>query len=651
MKLENEVLEILDLINQKKNFVLSGGAGSGKTYSLISLLNNLLSEIPNTRIACLTYTNAAVKEINDRFQNNNLSVSTIHEFLWNEISRFQKAMKQSLLEIINDSDSKINNPNGDEPYKNEFENGIKYKEYIKLNDGIISHNEVLILAHYMFGKYTKLQRIITDKYDFIMIDEYQDTSEEVIEIFLDFLRGQSDKMIIGLFGDQMQSIYEDGIGDIQLYIDKGYVKEVEKKQNRRNPLSVINLANKIRTDSIEQIPSNDKNAPNMNGGKVIQGDVKFVYSEYFSEDDILKLKDKDALSYWDFSDSVESKELRLTHNLIADKAGYPSLMSIYDKDPIIKYKNEINKDVKKKGLEYLENTSFEDVINALDLRYLKGKHKGETKLSVKLEDNDFRDLYDKVRTKAYIDVRKIYFDKDNLIDDKKDDLENENKRTSKRDYLIKVLFKIQELRDLYSNQNYHEFVLKTGYKINSIESKRRIKKIFEEFSNMNDKTISQVIDYAHENKLVIKDDRFEEFIDRNWYLYDRVGKVKFEEFDNLYKYLEGYVPLSTQHKIKGAEFNNVLIILENGGWHNYNFEYLLNPDIRLSLTGSKKDSFERILPRTQKLFYVCCTRAKEKLMIYYPNPSESIIKNVSNLIGKDNVLTIDEFEKLYEKIE
>ena len=43
--------------------------------------------------------------------------------------------------------------------------------------------------------------------------------------------------------------------------------------------------------------------------------------------------------------------------------------------------------------------------------------------------------------------------------------------------------------------------------------------------------------------------------------------------ENLFKYIEGYTPFSTQHKVKGAEFKNVLVILDNGNWNQYNFEY------------------------------------------------------------------------------
>ena len=80
----------------------------------------------------------------------------------------------------------------------------------------------------------------------------------------------------------MQSIYDDGVGDLEEYIQKEIVVEVKKKQNRRNPQSVLNLSNKLRIDGLSQVPSEDKNAPNMENGKVKQGTIKFVYGDAFS---------------------------------------------------------------------------------------------------------------------------------------------------------------------------------------------------------------------------------------------------------------------------------------------------------------------------------------------------------------------------------
>lgn len=278
-RLEIEVKKVMDYIKEKKNFLLSGGAGSGKTYSLVQIIKEVINLNPISKVVCITYTNAAVKEIEQRISNNNLSVSTIHDFLWSTISPFKNEMKKSLLEIINDPSSKIRNPNGDSEYTNDFLDGIQYKEYVRISNGEISHDEVLILANHMYKKYPRLCDIVKDKYEYIFVDEYQDTSPLVIEILLEFLQKGNRKNVIGLFGDSMQAIYDDGVGDVNKYISSGIINEVKKVQNRRNPESVIELANKIRFDNLIQEPSKDINAPNMKNGLIKKGDIKFIYSK------------------------------------------------------------------------------------------------------------------------------------------------------------------------------------------------------------------------------------------------------------------------------------------------------------------------------------------------------------------------------------
>ena len=77
-----------DIVNEK-NFLLSGGAGSGKTYSLIQTINLIKSLYNNKSIACITYTNVAVNEIKNRvIDNRNLEVLTIHDFLWKNIKKY-----------------------------------------------------------------------------------------------------------------------------------------------------------------------------------------------------------------------------------------------------------------------------------------------------------------------------------------------------------------------------------------------------------------------------------------------------------------------------------------------------------------------------------------------------------------------------------
>lgn len=627
-KLENEVIEILDLIHSGNNFLLSGGAGSGKTYSLVSIINEIYKENPFAKIACITYTNAATHEIENRVANKKFKISTIHDFLWENISSYQKELKQTLIEGINSEPSCYKNIYVEKPYNNDFDEGIKYTEYLWIETGNISHDEIIVLANQMYKKYPKLCDILNNKYDFIFVDEYQDTFPDVVEILLECLScsNTKNKSIIGFFGDSMQAIYDNGIGDLDKYIDEKRVIEVQKKQNRRNPQSVINLANKLRTDGLQQEPSTDKSAPNMIDGLIKEGSIKFLYGGEISLD---ALKATSYFAGWDFNNAQETKEMRLTHNLIAATAGFPTLMEIYDKDPIIKLKNDFCKFIKDKDVD--TSGSFDEVIQSVEWKYSdrarNKEYRGRSQIEVFLEDEKNARLYNMIKNMAFLDVRKIYVDKDNLLAEKKQ-IDEISGTQSKRDKLIRHLFQIQSIVKMYKDKNYNDFLRKTSFKITTVKDKQQIKSIIETLTCMQDKTIGEVIEYADKNELCVKDDNINNFIKQNQYLFERVSEVKYTEFVCLYNYLEGFSPLSTQHKTKGEEYKNVLVILDNGKWNDYNFEYLFNP--------LNKKSNPKVLDRTRKLFYVCCTRAMDNLVVYCEKPSNEMIETAKQWFGENN---------------
>jgi DNA helicase-2/ATP-dependent DNA helicase PcrA len=637
LALESEVQEIFKCIDNNQNFLLSGGAGSGKTYSLVQVIRQVIAENPTFMIACMTYTNAAVKEIEERVNHKNLNVSTIHDFLWDNIKHFKKELKAALVALVNNEEIPQISIDEVHPipdnYFDNFKDGIQYKEYLRIREGIISHDELLTVANYMFDKYPKLNDILKDKYRFIFIDEYQDTNKAVVQIFLNHFKNSKKKNIIGFLGDAMQSIYDDGIGNLNEYKgdDAEQVKEIKKHQNRRNPQTVINLANKLRTDGIVQEPSTDNNAPNMLNGHVKEGRILFLHS---TNDDVNRAKQFLSENHeWDFFNAKETKELNLTHNLIAGKAGFRNLMDIYDSDPVIGLKNDILKKIKdlkkdnKPEIQIDEQDTFDVVVDKFQLKNRQRKLKKE----VLLQDPKNADLYRQLKDKLFSDVKNIYISKDGLIDDKKQDEGDENKKGSKRDKLIRHLFKIQTNISLYTNARYNDFLRATDYRyrIFSVEDKRALKENIESLVNVGDKSIAEIIDDAHEKGICLNDENLEKFQKEKEYLYNRVRDIKFSEFQKLYEYLEGKTPFSTQHKTKGTEFNNIFVILDNGRWNDYNFEYLF-----------LEKGTQTVLERSQKIFYVCCTRAKENLAVFYYDPKPEVIAKAIEWFGEGNVISV-----------
>ena len=469
----------------------------------------------------------------------------------------------------------------------------------------------------MFGQYPLLSDIVKDKFYFILIDEYQDTFNAVIKILLEHLQKSKRKNILGFFGDSMQSIYDSGAGDIQQHVKAGIVKEVVKEDNRRNPRLVIDLVNKLRaaTDGLHQEPAGDN--------KKIEGSIKFLYrAKAESNIDIDEIKRSEYFGGWDFLNSKETKELYLTHNLIAGKAGFPTLMSIYDKDRIVEYKNRINSHIKNQSMSIdTSSKTFVDVIAELNVL--------PTPVIKKfIEENS--ELYDEAKAYPFDLFKKVYLDKDQLIGDKKGSANEERQKGERKDRLIKHLTDVQECIFLYQSKRYNEFIKKTHYIISSVQDKIILKEAIEKLSSMSDHTIGEVIELAEEKKIWIKDSKLKQFIEEKKYLYDRVRKVKYQEIVNLYNYVEGYTLYSTQHNIKGDEFKNVFLVLDNGGLNNYNFEYLFN---------NRTDKVS-VLKRTQQIFYVCCTRAKQALVVFYDQPNDKALKQAKEWFGNDNVIAV-----------
>lgn len=625
-----EAQQILDIVRKGENFLLSGGAGSGKTYTLVEAIRGVIAEFPAKSIACITYTNAAVREIEERVDHKNLHVSTIHDFLWDNIKSYQSELKASLLALILDEDDEFKRfkvPEGidvtPELYST-VEKGIQYKEYVRLKDGIISHDELLLLACRMYETHPKLCGITKDRYPFIFVDEYQDTSPDVVKILLEHLKSDPKPCIVGFFGDAMQAIYQGTVGNIDAYKGDGpgLVEEVKKKQNRRNPRLVYELANKIRTDGLIQTHSGDLAAPNMEGGTVKSGQIQFIHSTS---------NDLDAVRHF-LGWNGETKELNLTHNLIAGKAGFPDFMEVYDGDKILDYVKRIRNYIRDNQIEqdFSEHT-FGEVVE-----HLKA---GKTGVELNRVNptpgmqsyiDAHTDLYQRALASAFPEIAALYTDKEQLLDDKKNDESDVSRPSSQRDDLIKHLYRIQTNIRLYQNHQINEFTRATDFRIRSIRNKQQLKIAIESLVVVGDKTVGEIIEAANDYGICKIDDRLIRFQEEKRYLYDRVMLLPFEQFQKLFDYLEGKTPFSTQHKTKGREYSNVLVILDNGRWNQYNFKSLF-----------EGGGTESVLERTQKIFYVCCTRAKEKLAVFYHNPSPAVLERAGEWFGATNVVDLD----------
>jgi DNA helicase-2/ATP-dependent DNA helicase PcrA len=147
-------------------------------------------------------------------------------------------------------------------------------------------------------------------------------------------------------------------------------------------------------------------------------------------------------------------------------------------------------------------------------------------------------------------------------------------------------------------------------------------------------------------KIAVTEKRFHDLIDssKNGSLLeetdtkflDKISKFKaipYLEVINLYLFIENRTLFSTKHGVKGAEFDNVLVICGRG-WNQYNWNRLLE-GLKDSVTIEDPVTYER----NRNLFYVACSRAKKRLAILFTQElSAKALEEVKTIFGSENIM-------------
>lgn len=110
--------------------------------------------------------------------------------------------------------------------------------------------------------------------------------------------------------------------------------------------------------------------------------------------------------------------------------------------------------------------------------------------------------------------------------------------------------------------------------------------------------------------------------------------VPYQEVVALCRYVSGHSPFETKHGVKGAQFENVLVVVGRG-WSKYNFNDMLElAGQGGEIPASKQDTFER----NRNLFYVTCSRPKRRLAILFTQElSAAALQTVGNWFATDTI--------------
>ena len=260
-------------------FLVNAPAGSGKTTWIRKNVRKYLLQNPNDNVLCITYTNRAAEELGKDVDSNRVYFGTIHSFINDFIGSFFS--HESILELYwevykNQIVERIENvsQNG-----NWAESNMRYIEkyggltpeivrsnitmisynqapFNSLYRGALGHDDLISFTRLAVERFPVIKKKISDKYQVVFIDEYQDTATDVLQIFYSSMIGKKSKLY--LLGDKMQQIYRNYNGEFETYFNI-FNKSINLSVNYRTTPKIVSILNKIYNDECYKQTAYEKN--------------------------------------------------------------------------------------------------------------------------------------------------------------------------------------------------------------------------------------------------------------------------------------------------------------------------------------------------------------------------------------------------------
>ncbi len=264
--------------------LINAPAGSGKTTFIRNQLKSICLNEPKSKVICITYTNRAADELKKDLDNPNVTVSTIHSYINALISPFYSSkeaidlyweifeakIKDRIANAADDEHVKQSNQYYIKKYGGLTEETVR-KNLLKLSygetpftslySGQLSHDDLIIFANKLIKRYPVLLKKIGNKYNYIFIDEYQDTSAYILDLFYDAVKDRENVQLY-LLGDRMQQIYRNYDGTFEEKF-REFDRSFRLKVNHRSIGKIVSILNNIYNDaSFKQDPAQNNTGIN-----------------------------------------------------------------------------------------------------------------------------------------------------------------------------------------------------------------------------------------------------------------------------------------------------------------------------------------------------------------------------------------------------
>ncbi|EPW49243.1 TPA: ATP-dependent helicase [Streptococcus agalactiae] len=443
----------------------------------------------------------------------------------------------------------------------------------KLENYVISHDTLLLYCRNIITSQNLLKRLFSDRYPYVLVDEYQDTDEKVVDI-IDSIRKFTickKNFVVGFFGDTLQNIYSSGVGKLP---NKEEYKSITKIFNRRSSNQIVELIEKIRNDNF--------------GQQSIYTDFdNGSYNFYIADDDFdldIFLQEKNLVS--------NTACLLKKNDDIVRVRGFDVLLAIIKKFPRFGGNNfdNVNNEFLQKNLQHM-GWFLREILTFIDFIQKSSDYNSTVKEIVQF-------IGPSKSTITFGEMKQFI-----------SSLRGINLSTLTIDECINKIANIQE----------------------RISGEDILRKIFS-IDDTTENILLNIKNRAYDYFYYLQDS--EEYSEREMIVIDNFFRLDVTQFIKWYKYIfddlkNEEISYYTLHGSKGLEFDNVVVVLQDNfaGKRNYCKYFFENYN---NLTDSDLQ-FQEV----RNLLYVACSRAKIKLcVIYISDTLEDALKNIESIFGE-----------------
>lgn len=450
---------------------------------------------------------------------------------------------------------------------------------VKLQDNVLSFNDILMYTYFMLQKDESTKNKIQNQFKYILVDEYQDTNPIQAKI-LEMIDNQNNTCIIG---DPYQSIYRFLGASVKNIIDKTKIDNmnvIQLTQNYRSTPNIVNFTNDISTLFREKTSKHkpcESAAQGLNNNKI---ELKEGVNQEYTILNSIQFRTKKGIDYKDMAilgrtnnETYAMEKLLKTNKIPFIKIGGNEFYESEEIKFMIDLAKVVSGDFSLRNLEKVADY-FKGLgsvsIQKVTKQYIERKNPKETIADIISKDFS--------TNKSLTNFNNVLFgtisnnDKNNLF-------HIQSETDIVRD------FSFDSFLSILNNENisFKEDILKS---VETVAKKREIEDNINYFKNELQYYFSQG-----------KDELLEFLSDVS--LDPSAMPLTEEELENA-------ITISTIHSAKGKEWNDVYVLnAEQGKFPSYRS---IDPELS---TDERNDLIEE----EKRLLYVAVSRAKEKLML------------------------------------